>query len=126
VAKVGKFMYWTPRILSILSVLFIALFSLDVFEPGRSAGEIAIALLMHNIPTFVMLAIVIAAWKYELVGAIGFALLGLLYIALIVGNAVVGEFQWYMAAWAVQISGPLFIVGIFFFVNWKKKKLHNL
>mgnify|MGYP002070012838 CR=1 FL=1 len=29
--KVSRFLYWTPRILSILFILFLAMFSLDIF-----------------------------------------------------------------------------------------------
>jgi hypothetical protein len=38
--QTGKFVYWAPRVLSILFILFLALFSLDVFDtPNASAGE---------------------------------------------------------------------------------------
>ena len=30
--KINKFIFWTPRILAILFILFLALFSLDVFD----------------------------------------------------------------------------------------------
>ncbi len=57
---------------SIVFVLFLALFSLDVFEPGRSAAEILVGLLMHNIPVFVLAALTAIAWKCPLVGGISF------------------------------------------------------
>ena len=120
--KINKFVYWTPRILSILMVGFIALFSFDVFGNGYSFWETVLALLMHNIPTLVLLAVVIIAWKHELVGAIGFVLLGLAYVAFILTNAFKGQFEWYMIAWFLQISGPLFFIAILYFVNWKRRK----
>ena len=120
--KINKLVYWTPRILSILMVGFIALFSFDVFENGLNFWQTALALFMHNIPTLVLLAVVIIAWKHELVGAIGFALLGLIYIASILVNAFRGQFEWYMIVWSLQISGPLFFIAILYFINWKRKK----
>ena len=36
--KTGKGLYWAPRILSILFICFLSLFSLDVFEPGKGIG----------------------------------------------------------------------------------------
>ena len=117
--KVSKFVYWTPRILSILFLLFLAMFSLDVFSPGLSASEIAIGLFMHNIPVFVLLIVLLASWKHEIVGGIAFILAGFLYIALL---AFRNPFEWYMVAWAVQIAGPAFFIGILFLMNWFKRK----
>lgn len=121
--NVGKFVFWTPRILSILFILFLAMFSLDVFEtPGQSAGEIALGLLMHNIPSLALLIILIISWKYEIVGGIFFILAGFAYIA----TAFFNEVAWYLVlAWSMQIAGPAFLIGILFLVNWKKKKNFN-
>ena len=82
--KVGKFIYWTPRILSILFILFLAMFSLDVIEPGRSVGDIIIGLIMHNIPVFILTGLLVIAWKHEAVGAVTFISAGVLYSGLTV------------------------------------------
>ena len=82
--KVGKFIYWTPRILSILFILFLAMFSLDVIEPGRSIGDIIIGLIMHNIPVFILTGLLVIAWKHEAVGAVTFISAGVLYSGLTV------------------------------------------
>ncbi len=116
-------MYWTPRILSILLICFLTLFSLDVFEPGLSAGEIALALLMHNIPSIIMIIILVVAWRIEIVGAIGFIGAGLLYIGLVFNNVIHSELPWYIGiTWSLSLSGPAFIIGIMFLVNWIKKR----
>ena len=70
--KTNKILYWTPRILAILFILFLTLFSFDVFEPGLTAGQIALALLMHNIPSIVLTILLIFAWKREWLGALAF------------------------------------------------------
>ena len=116
--KINKFVYWTPRILSIIFLLFLALFSLDVFEPELTFWEIVIGLLIHNIPVFILLAVLLISWKYEIVGGIAFILAGILYIAWILVN----PFEWYMLAWALQIAGPAFFIGVLFLINWYKKK----
>jgi hypothetical protein len=115
---VSKFVYWTPRILSIVFLAFLALFSLDVFGNGYTFWQTMLALLMHNIPVFLLLIVLLISWKYEIVGGIAFILAGLLYILLLMGS----EFEWYMLAWAAQISGIAFLIGILFLVNWYKKK----
>lgn len=117
--KVSKFVYWMPRILSIIFIAFLALMSLDVFSPELSFWETAGGLLMHNIPVFILLAVLIISWKYEIVGGIIFFLAGLLYIFL----AFRGADNLGMAlAWSIQISGIAFIIGGFFIANWVKKR----
>ncbi|TJX15824.1 hypothetical protein E9840_01275 [Tissierella creatinini] len=125
--KVGKFVYWAPRIMSILFILFLAMFSLDVIEPGRSVGDIIIGLIMHNIPVFILIGLLIIAWKHELVGAVTFITAGLLYSGLTVFNAIQSEIPWYLSiSWSLTIAGPAFIVGILFLLNWKSKRQQNL
>jgi hypothetical protein len=117
--KVGKFTYWTPRILSIIFIAFLTLFSLDVFGNGYSFRETLIGLFMHNIPVFVLIAVLVIAWKREIVGGVAFILAGLLYILFAFRSAD----NWRMAlVWSVQISGIAFLIGGFFLANWFKKK----
>jgi hypothetical protein len=121
--KVGKFVYWLPRILSILFILLLAMFSLDVIEPGRSAGDIIIGLMMHNIPVFILIGLLIIAWKHVLVGAITFITVGLLYLGLNVFRAINSDIPWYLGiSWGLTIAGPAFLVGILFVMNWKCKR----
>lgn len=118
----GKILYWTPRVISILFIFFLALFSLDVFEPGMSAGKIMLGLLMHNIPSIIMAVLLIIAWKKEIVGAVGYFGAGLLYNGIVIFNIVNSGLQWYLAiSWSLIIAGPLFIIGILFLINWKKR-----
>ena len=56
-AKVNKFIFWTPRILAILFILFLAMFSLDVFESASGFGEILVGLFIHNIPAMILLVV---------------------------------------------------------------------
>ncbi len=121
--KVGKFIYWAPRVLSILFILFLVMFSLDVIEPGRSVGDIIIGLIMHNIPVFVLIGLLIIAWKHELVGAVTFITAGLLYSWVTVFRAIQSEIPWYLGiSWSLTIAGPAFLVGILFLLNWKCKR----
>lgn len=117
--KVSKFVYWTPRIISIIFLLFLAMFSLDVFDGNYGFWGTILALLIHNIPTFILLAIVLISWKYEIVGGIVFILAGLAYIIMVFMNPV---FEWYMISWSVIIAGPAFLIGALFLVNWFKKR----
>ena len=116
--KTGKFVYWAPRILSIIFVAFLMLMSLDIFDMKLNFWQTVLGLLMHNLPALVLLVVLIISWKYEIVGGVAFILGGLLYIILLLKN----PFEWYMLSWAIQISGIAFFIGILFLINWKKKK----
>jgi len=115
--KKHPFIYWMPRILSILLILFLALFSLDIFDGNYGFWGTILGLFMHNIPALILLVVLIISWRYEIVGAIAFILAGLFYIVM-----VMRDFEWYMLIWFLIISGPAFLIGILFFINWKMKK----
>jgi|SRR3989338_5793429 len=120
--KINKYLYWTPRILSIIFILFLALMSLDVFEGNYGFWGTILGLFMHNIPAFVLLAVLLISWKYEIVGGVAFILAGIIYIAMILMNILKTGFEWYYLTWAVQISGVAFLIGILFLIGWFRKK----
>ena len=116
---VSKFIYWAPRILSIMFILVLALFSLDAISPESSIWQIILGLFMHNIPVFILTILLIISWKHEIVGAITFAIAGLLYIILLTFSQ---DFQWFMLSWSLIIALPSLLIGFLFLLNWKKKK----
>lgn len=119
--KINRFVYWSPRILSIVFILFLGLMSLDVFSYELSFWQILVGLFMHNIPTFILLIVLIISWKYEIVGGITFILAGLFYIIMVSRTVA-----WYLAlSWSLTIAGPAFLIGILFMINWFKKKQKN-
>lgn len=118
--KPKQLIYWLPRILSILLILFLFMFSFDVFEASRSIGEMAIGFLIHNIPVIVLTTLLVIAWKHEIVGAVAFLAGGILYIAM---NLINGT-PWYLTlSWSATISGPAFLISALFFVGWRQKHM---
>ena len=118
--KVSKFVYWTPRIVSIIFIAFLALMSLDVFDMGLGFWQTLGGLFMHNIPALILLAVLVISWKYEIVGGIVFILAGILYIFFAFAR---NADNWRMAlVWSIQIAGVAFIIGGFFIANWIKKR----
>jgi cell division protein FtsW (lipid II flippase) len=105
-----KVFYWLPRILSILFIGFISLFALDVF----GQPQWFLALLIHLIPSYVLIAVTIIAWKHDLIGALGFFCLALLYVWMVGLNR-----HW---SWYVGISVPAALVGFFYLLSWRQKK----
>jgi hypothetical protein len=120
----GKFILWLPRVLSIIFILFLVMFSLDVFGEGLNLEQVIVAFLLHNIPVFVLIIVLFFSWKHEIVGGVCFILAGILYILFNLVNIFRNGFEWYYLAWIAQISGFAFLVGILFIYNWIKRKNH--
>jgi hypothetical protein len=106
-----RILFWTPRILCLLFAVFVSLFALDVFGENHGFWNITRALLMHLIPTGILLLILAVSWRWELVGAVLFSTLGTFYIV-----AFWGRFHW--SAYVI-LSGPLFLLGILFLLSWR-------
>ena len=99
-----KLLYWTPRILAILAILFMMVFSMDCFEMGGK--DALICLVMHNIPAFIIIIVLIVAWKWELIGGILFA------VAFIAAGIFFNSFTGNPAS--LIVISPFLVVGILF------------
>ena len=55
-ALTSRLLYWSPRILGILYAGFITMFAADVFDERLGFWKTVVALLMHLIPTAIVLA----------------------------------------------------------------------
>lgn len=100
-------LWWIPRISSILFALFLALFSLDVFGQGTGVWKTALAFLIHNIPTIVILLVLIFSWKRSWLGAICFTLIGIAFYFLMPGKST-----------SLLLILPIIVIAILFFLNW--------
>ncbi|HUU28895.1 MAG TPA: hypothetical protein VM123_13875 [archaeon] len=107
---VKRLLFWTPRILCILFAVFVSLFALDVFSEGYGFWKTILALLIHLIPTYIIIIVLIFSWRWEWVGGILFIALAAFYIFW-----VWGRFPWLTY---LVMSGPLFLVGVLFLINW--------
>jgi hypothetical protein len=105
-----RLLFWLPRILGILFAIFISLFALDVFSENSSPSQTILALLIHLIPTYIIVLALILSWKWEWIGAIVFISLAFAYLGMAHG-------RFHLAAY-LAISGPLFLIGILFFISW--------
>jgi len=72
-----KVFHWLPRVICILAVLFISMFAADAFAPELTIWQQLGGFLIHLIPSFILIAILIIAWKWEYIGGIIFAIIGL-------------------------------------------------
>jgi hypothetical protein len=108
--RVERAVFWMPRILCLLFAAFVSLFALDVFGEGYGFWETIVALIMHLIPTGIILAALAVAWRWPWIGAILFVALGVWYLIM-----AAGRFEWITY---LLIAGPLFLVGALFLVDW--------
>jgi hypothetical protein len=108
------FLFWTPRVLGILIVGLLTLLSTDVFAEGYTFWQSILGFLIHMLPTFAVLILLVLAWRWEWVGALGFIAFGVWYIAITWSN----DMHW--SAYAI-LSGVPILIGILFLVGWVKR-----
>ena len=105
-----RVLHWTPRVLGILFAAFISLFALDAFGQGYGFWGSLAAFLIHMVPTGLILAALVVAWRWEWLGAVLFVALGAAYLI-----EAWGKFDWLTYA---LVSGPAFLTGALFLAGW--------
>ena len=118
-----KVLHWTPRILCVLAILFISMFALDSFTPELTIWQQLGAFLIHLIPSYVLIALLIIAWKWEFVGGIIFIVIGLAFSPIVfIHNYNMNHSVWMSLGIILSITFPFILVGILFIWSHKKKK----
>jgi len=103
-----KLLFWIPRILAIIAIGFMMMFSMDCFEMGGT--DILVCLFMHNIPALIIAAVLVIAWKWELPG-------GILFILVSIAGSV--YFNGFGGNWGVlPIMAPFLVTGILFITHY--------
>ena len=119
----AKAFFWTPRILGILAISFISMFALDAFQPDKTLWEQLMDFLMHLVPSFILLAIFLVAWKWELIGGIIFVTIGLILTPLIyIHNYNMNGSVWMSLGVILMITFPFILMGALFIIDHKIKK----
>jgi hypothetical protein len=102
----NKLLYWIPRILTIFAIIFMLMFSFDSFGGDAPLFKKILGFLIHNIPVFILIVVLIVAWNNELVG-------GLIFIAaFIAGTILYRSFTGNPGSLVVIL--PFLITGILF------------
>jgi hypothetical protein len=104
-----KILIWTPRVLGIMIVLFMMMFSADCFDGDGTLSEKLICLVMHNIPAFIVALIITLAWFRNLAG--GLILIFLTFSLAFFFRTFQGN------TGSIIILAPLLVTGILFTVN---------
>ena len=102
-----RIVFWLPRVVGIAFALFVSLFALDVFSEQSGFWNTTLALMMHLIPSALVVAALVLAWRWEWIGAVLFAFLGVSYTLTARDHP----------DWILLISGPLFLIALLFLMN---------
>ncbi|HRX10628.1 MAG TPA: hypothetical protein P5210_03200 [Draconibacterium sp.] len=112
-----KALFWTPRILTILFIIFISMFALDSFDGDKTVFAQIGEFLIHLIPTFILIVLLLFSWRYEIIGVIAFLILAVAYI-------IVAWEKFPLSTYFI-ISGPMVLISILFLTNLIVKKEAN-
>ncbi len=97
---------WIPRGLMIIFILFLTMFSLDVFDMEGTLIARLGGFVMHSIPSIALAAALAVLWRKPLI-------MGIIDVALAVAYTV---FAWSRGnpQWALGLALPLAVVGALF------------
>lgn len=100
--------------LGVLYAVALLIFAADVFNHEQNIAQTFYDILLHLLPTAVILLIVFVAYNRPLIGAIIYLVLGLIYI-------ITG---WASMHWTahVLIAGPLLLLSALYITAWKSIK----
>jgi len=115
--------HWIPRILCILAILFISLFALDSFDPKLPVWKQIAGFLIHLTPTYLLIILLYVAWKWELIGGIAIAIVGVIFTPFIYSmNYNMNHSVWITLSIVFSITVPFIIVGVLFIWSHFAKK----
>jgi hypothetical protein len=99
------------------------MFALDSFGPGRTIWQQIGAFLIHLIPSYILIAFLIIAWKWEFIGGIIFMLLGIVLSPFVfIWNYNMNHSFGMSLGIIASITIPFVIIGILFLVSHRTRK----
>jgi hypothetical protein len=99
---------WILRALMILCILFLAVFSLDVFEmEGTLLAKLG-GFIIHSIPSLVLVVVLLVAWRNPLLGGI---------LTLVTAVALMLRWHLWRGMTFVTIILPVIVVGTLFILS---------
>lgn len=111
--RAKRWLFWSPRILCILFTIYVTIFALDLLGEGKGFRDNIIVLLIHLIPTAIILLVLAISWKWEWIGGVLFPAVGIYFLL------IYGWFQWVSY---LIFCGALFLMGFLFLINWFYRK----
>lgn len=101
-----------PQVLALLFATFLSIFAADVFEGGQFSLSTFVALVIHLIPSFLVLLLAWLGRRFPLPAAVCFCLLGIGYILITMGR--------FTAMTKLIIGGPPIAIGLLYLKSYFK------
>jgi hypothetical protein len=118
-----KILYWLPRVIGILAILFISVFALDAFNPEKTFWNQIGDFIMHLIPSLILTLILFIAWRREFIGGILFTLIGIGFTPFIYNHNYAMNHSVGMSLLIVlMITFPFILIGVLFLLHHYLKK----
>jgi len=116
--RLAKALHLAPRIAAILIIFFISLFSLDVFGMEGTFLEKLGGFVAHNIPSILLLIVLLFAWKWPVVG----------FAAFLVGAIVFAFFfaRPFFSQNLLIFVLPILLIAMLFYADWQWVKPRRL
>jgi len=115
--------YWAPRILSIIAILFISMFSLEAFGAGLPLKTQILDWLIHMIPSFLLIIVLVIALKWENIGGVIFLSIGLAFTPFIFwGNYVNNHSIWLSLFIILTVTFPFILIGFLFILSHQTRR----
>jgi hypothetical protein len=112
-------LFWIPRVLAILFILFVSVFAFDAFTGEAPFIQELGRFVLQLIPTsFVLIIALIISWRKPLIGGIIFILLGLVFTFLFRTYQALPNF--------LLVSFPVIVIGALFIIFHNLVKKSNL
>ena len=109
--------FWPPRIFASLFVIFLVIMSLEGLSARMSWQQYLNGLFVNNIPTLIVMAILLVSWEIEIVGGLAFLLIGAGYY--FYADSLTGMQFWLPEIpWNLSIIIPTLVIGFLFIINW--------
>ena len=108
--RIKRVIYWSPRVISILFTVFISLFAMDVFGEVYGFWETILALLIHLVPVYILVIVLLLSWRWPWIGAVLYFGLAILYVILSGGR------QHWSAYLGICL--PLVVISVLWLVNF--------
>ena len=110
--RLAKIIHWAPRVAAILIIIFVSLFSFDVFEMEASLIQLLGGFIVHNIPSIGMLVLLIFAWKRPKVGFVAFLTTAALFVIFFVRSI-------YSLTNLLLFVFPILLIAFLFYADWQ-------
>jgi len=110
----NRWLTWTPRLLAIAFIAFLALFALDVFGEYATIWETLVALFMHLLPNIILLLALLIAWRWQRIG-------GLVFLGLGIGSLLFFRTYEDLISFLI-VSAPALLIGVLFLADGLRRR----